>query len=187
MPSCSSPERISVLARLHLLQLSPVLPPVPVKMVKKGKSAAAAEASAAAGVSKKRGTSKAVAASSKSAAADGSAEPQTFPWARSQISDHEICRLKKSGVIAEDAVLAPGPEVFPNPPPGWRVVFLAYFLRGLQFPLHPFLRGLLFTYGIQVSSTALNLEWDSPCGMPITTSSCISMNLSPNGRRSGCM
>ena len=124
-------------------------------MVKKGKSVAAAEASA----SKKRGASKITAAPFKYGAADpagGSVEPQTFPWARSQISDREIRRLKMSGVVVEDGVRVPGAEVFLNPPHGWRVVLLAYFLRGLQFPMHPFLCGLLFTYGIQLSQLTPN-------------------------------
>ena len=128
-------------------------------MVKKGKNVSVAEASAAADAGKKKGAAKPIAASTRSATADvagGSTELQTFPWARTQVSDREIRRLKKSGIVAEDAVLLPGPEVFPNPPAGWRVVFLAYFLRGLQFPLHPFLRGLLLTYGIQLHQLTPN-------------------------------
>jgi hypothetical protein len=46
--------------------------------------------------------------------------------------------------------LAAGPEIIPRPPAGFRVLFFAFLLRGLLFPPHPFLRGLLFTYGIQL-------------------------------------
>jgi hypothetical protein len=46
--------------------------------------------------------------------------------------------------------LAAGPEIIPRPPPGFRVIFIAFLLRGLSFPPHPFLRGLLFAYGIQL-------------------------------------
>ena len=53
LPLRSSPELIDVLASLHFLRPNPVLSPSPSKMVKKGKSVAAAEASAAAGAGKK--------------------------------------------------------------------------------------------------------------------------------------
>jgi hypothetical protein len=46
--------------------------------------------------------------------------------------------------------LAAGPEIVPRPPLGFRVIFIAFLLRGLSFPPHPFLRGLLFAYGIQL-------------------------------------
>jgi hypothetical protein len=47
-------------------------------------------------------------------------------------------------------ILIAGPDIIPRPPTGFRVMFLAFLLRGLSFPLHPFLRGLLFAYGIQL-------------------------------------
>jgi hypothetical protein len=43
-----------------------------------------------------------------------------------------------------------GPEIIPRPPPGFRVIFIAFMLRGLSLPPHPFLRGLQFAYGIQL-------------------------------------
>jgi hypothetical protein len=36
------------------------------------------------------------------------------------------------------------------PSSGFRVMFLAFLLRGLPFPAHEFLRGLLFVYGVQL-------------------------------------
>jgi hypothetical protein len=47
-------------------------------------------------------------------------------------------------------LLAAGPEIVPRPPPRFRVIFIAFLLRGLSLPPHPFLRGLLFAYGIQL-------------------------------------
>ena len=41
-------------------------------------------------------------------------------------------------------------ESFPNPPMGERVCFVPYLLRGLGFPIHPFLHGLLEFYGLQL-------------------------------------
>ena len=39
-------------------------------------------------------------------------------------------------------------ENFPNPNKEERVCFIPFLLRGLEFPIHPFLRGLLEFYGI---------------------------------------
>ena len=39
-------------------------------------------------------------------------------------------------------------EIFPNPSMGERVCLVPYLLRGLGFPIHPFLRGLLEFYGL---------------------------------------
>ena len=41
-------------------------------------------------------------------------------------------------------------ESSPNPSKGERVCFIPYLLRGLRFPIHPFLRGLLEFYGLQL-------------------------------------
>ena len=44
-------------------------------------------------------------------------------------------------------LLAAG-QIIPNPEPYERVVFLTHFVRGLGFPHHPFVRGLMFYYGL---------------------------------------
>ena len=41
-------------------------------------------------------------------------------------------------------------ESFPNPSKGEWVCLVPYLLRGLGFPIHPFLRGLLEFYGLQL-------------------------------------
>ena len=41
-------------------------------------------------------------------------------------------------------------EKFPNPNQGERVCFVSFLLRGMGFPIHPFLRGLLEYYGLQL-------------------------------------
>ena len=41
-------------------------------------------------------------------------------------------------------------EDFPNPSAGERVCFDPYLLRGVGFPIHPFLQGLLEYYGLQL-------------------------------------
>ena len=41
-------------------------------------------------------------------------------------------------------------ERFPNPSWGERVCLVPYLLRGVGFPIHPFLHGLLEFYGLQL-------------------------------------
>ena len=47
-------------------------------------------------------------------------------------------------------------QLIPTPEPHERVVFLTHFLRGLGFPLHPFVRGLMFYYGLDFHDLAPN-------------------------------
>ena len=72
-------------------------------------------------------------------------------WERSKFSKSDHRTLKKFGLLASDgAMQVPGDEAVPNPPEGFRVIFLDFLLRGLAVPVHEFLRGLLFVYGIQL-------------------------------------
>jgi hypothetical protein len=73
-------------------------------------------------------------------------------WVQTKIGDKELSHAEKIGLLKNDPAesLAAGPEIVPRPPPGFRVIFLAFMLRGLSLPPHPFLRGLLFVYGIQL-------------------------------------
>jgi hypothetical protein len=45
----------------------------------------------------------------------------------------------------EDSIQFPSTERILNPPNGYRVMFLAFLLRGLSLPAHEFLCGLLFS------------------------------------------
>jgi hypothetical protein len=47
-------------------------------------------------------------------------------------------------------------EVIPAPPPGFRVMFLAFLLHGFSLPAHEFLRGHLFVYGVQLHQLTPN-------------------------------
>ncbi|KAK1663942.1 hypothetical protein QYE76_052101 [Lolium multiflorum] len=76
----------------------------------------------------------------------GSAE-----WERSKISTQDINLLKKLGISKKPkAVCFPSEESYPTPPMGYRVSFVDHLIRGLSAPIHPFLRGLLFVYGLQL-------------------------------------
>ncbi|KAK1607843.1 hypothetical protein QYE76_023496 [Lolium multiflorum] len=81
------------------------------------------------------------------AAADlGAAE-----WERSKITNQDLNLLKKLGINKKPkAVCFPSEESYPTPPMGYRVSFVDHLIRGLSAPIHPFLRGLLYVYGLQL-------------------------------------
>jgi hypothetical protein len=86
-------------------------------------------------------------------------------WVQSKIGYKELSNVEKIGIIKNDLAesLIAGPEIIPRPPPGFRVIFLAFMLRGLSLPPHPFLRGLLFAYGIQLHDLNPNTILHIPC------------------------
>jgi hypothetical protein len=72
-------------------------------------------------------------------------------WVPSEFKQTDLTKAQKEGLIAEgDQVVFPCTERIPKPPSGYRVMFLAFLLRGLSFPAHEFLHGLLFVYGVQL-------------------------------------
>jgi hypothetical protein len=91
----------------------------------------------------------AAAKKAKTADADGSVIGR---WVQTKVGDKELSQAEKMGLLKNTPTesLAAGPEIIPRPPPGFRVIFIAFLLRGLSLPPHPFLRGLLFAYGIQL-------------------------------------
>jgi hypothetical protein len=85
----------------------------------------------------------------KTADVDGSVVGR---WIQTKVGDKELSQAEKMGLLKNTPAesLAAGPEIIPRPPPGFWVIFIAFLLRGLSLPPHPFLRGLLFAYGIQL-------------------------------------
>jgi hypothetical protein len=72
-------------------------------------------------------------------------------WVPSSFEESGLKKAKKEGLLPELAlIIFPSAEWIPKPPSGYRVMFLAFLLRGLSLPAHEFLRGLLFVYGVQL-------------------------------------
>jgi hypothetical protein len=70
-------------------------------------------------------------------------------WVHSTITKKEVEKATADGLIAaQDSIKFPSTERISKPPSGYRVMFLAFLLRGLSLPAHEFLRGLLFVYGV---------------------------------------
>jgi hypothetical protein len=70
-------------------------------------------------------------------------------WVPSLFKEYDLKKARKEGLLPQSApIVFPGDERVPKPPNGYRVMFLAFLLRGLSLPAHEFLRGLLFVYGV---------------------------------------
>ena len=76
----------------------------------------------------------------------------------SSATERNIKELREAGYLALDiAHRLPGKmQIIPTPQPNERVVFIPHFLRGLGFPLHPFVRSLMFYYGLDFHDLAPN-------------------------------
>ncbi|KAK1605712.1 hypothetical protein QYE76_029385 [Lolium multiflorum] len=82
---------------------------------------------------------------------------EDLEWERSKISNQDTNMLKRLGLMKkEDAIRFPSEESYPKPPMEYRVSFVDHLIRGLSTPIHDFLRGLLFVYGIQLHQLTPN-------------------------------
>jgi hypothetical protein len=78
-------------------------------------------------------------------------------WVRSDFKQKDLDKAQADGLIsADDRVIFPSTERIPKPLSGFRLMFLAFLLRGLSFPVHEFLHGLLFVYGVQLHQLTPN-------------------------------
>ena len=76
----------------------------------------------------------------------------------SSVMEEDITKLRETGYLAADIAhrLPDAGKIIPTPRLHERVVFLAHFIRGLGLPLHPFVRGLMFYYGLDFHDLAPN-------------------------------
>jgi hypothetical protein len=85
-------------------------------------------------------------------------------WVPSDFKQKDLEKAQADGLISDDdQVVFLSTERIPKPPSGFRVMFLAFLLRGLSFPAHEFLRGLLFVYGVQLHQLTPNLILHIAC------------------------
>ena len=76
----------------------------------------------------------------------------------SSVTEGDINKLRGAGYLAANIAhrLPAAGQIVPTPEPHERVVLLHHFLRGLGFPFHPFVRGLMFYYGLDFHDLAPN-------------------------------
>ena len=74
------------------------------------------------------------------------------------VKKKDIMELWEAGYLAKEIAhrLPAKGQIVPTPDPHERVVFLTHFVCGMGFPLHPFVRGLMFYYGLDFHDLAPN-------------------------------
>ena len=79
-------------------------------------------------------------------------------WMASSVTEEHIKELRKAGYLAKEIArrLPAKKQIIPMPKPNERVVFIPQFLRGLGSPLHPFVRELMYYYGLDFHDLAPN-------------------------------
>ena len=82
----------------------------------------------------------------------------------SSVMEGNIQELREAGYLAKEIAhrLPAEKQIVPTPEPNERVVFIPHFLRGLGFPLHSFVCGLMFYCGLDshdlVPNSFLNIS-----------------------------
>ena len=76
----------------------------------------------------------------------------------SSIMVEDITKLREAEYLAANIAhrLPTVGQIIPTPKSRERVVFLSHIVRGLGFPLHPFVCGLTFYYGLDFHDLAPN-------------------------------
>jgi putative gypsy type transposon len=91
---------------------------------------------------------------SSAASADDVAPPKVKGgWSKSITTKKNLDHFVKLGMLPAmetGGIRLPGDEEAPEPQAGERVMLVDFVIRGLSLPVHEFLRGLLFVYGVQL-------------------------------------
>ena len=74
----------------------------------------------------------------------------------SSVTEGDIAKLREGRYLTAEILhrLPAEGQVIPTPRSGERVVFVSHFLRGIGFALNPFVRGLMFYYGLDFHDLA---------------------------------
>ena len=77
-------------------------------------------------------------------------------WMPSSVTEEDVLKLRDARYLTGEILhrLPAQGQVIPTPKPGESVVFASHFLRGLGFPIDPFMRGLMFYYGLEFHDLA---------------------------------
>ena len=77
-------------------------------------------------------------------------------WMASCVTEEDISKLREARYLTAEIYhrLPAQGQVIPTSRSNERVVFISHFLRGLGFALHPFVRGVMFYYGLDFQDLA---------------------------------
>ena len=72
-------------------------------------------------------------------------------WMPSSITEENVRKLRDARYLTSEIShrLPTQGQVVPASQPGESVVLASHFLRGLGFPIDPFVRGLMYYYGLE--------------------------------------
>ena len=72
-------------------------------------------------------------------------------WMPSSVTEEDVLKLREAKFLTGEIShrLPAQGQVVPSPQPGESVVFVSHFLRGLGFLTDPFMRRLMFYYGLE--------------------------------------
>ena len=79
-------------------------------------------------------------------------------WMSSSVTEEDIKKLREARYLTAEIShrLPARGQVVPTPEPNESFVFVSHFLRGLGLALDPFVRGLMFYYGLDFHDLAPN-------------------------------
>src|SRR4051812_35324061 len=80
----------------------------------------------------------------------------TGRWERSTFGAADLEALVVDSLVVDGVARIPGDEEIPVPHLDERVCFQSFFPRGFVLPIHPFVRGLLFSYQLQLHNLTPN-------------------------------
>jgi hypothetical protein len=95
-------------------------------------------------------------------------------WVPSEFEQADLTKVQKEGFL----VVFPSSERIPKPPSGYRVMFLAFLLRGLSLPTHEFLVGFSLFMACSFTSSRQTLFCTSHA---LSLFANLSSGSSPNG------
>src|SRR4051812_13085337 len=77
-------------------------------------------------------------------------------WMPSSVTEEDVSKFREARFLTSEIPhrLPVQGQAIPSPQPGESVVFISHFLRGLGFPTDPFVRGLMFYYGLEFHDLA---------------------------------
>ena len=75
-------------------------------------------------------------------------------WMPSSVMEEDVLKLREAKYLAYEIShrLPAEGQAIPTPEPGEYVVFVSHLRRGLGFPTDPFVRGIMFYYGLDFTT-----------------------------------
>ena len=126
------------------------------------------------GMKKVSGKKRSTGASAAGTGTAGGLKKIRGDWQRSSVDERQLEALRRDGLLPpldKMATRAPGDEVTPRPRDGERVCFVDFVNRGFAFPVHEFVRGLMYPLATVCSGRCTSTQsTSSPKCSPVAAS-----------------